>query len=104
MPADYISRNRITIVINRTENKADGIRIQPVLEVSEFIKVLEKDKFFAPILDKIRKLQVLIDKKGEEVELGSSKFSAYVLKTDGRLYHRMIGSKWDSKKNAEDRL
>src|ERR1700722_2092744 len=67
MPADYISRNRITLIINRKQTKENGIKIYPIVDVSEFIKTLNKDKDFKLLLEKIKKLQQVIGKEREEV-------------------------------------
>src|ERR1700722_15853371 len=63
MPADYISRNRITLVMNKEKTKNNGISIHPIVDMSEFITALNKDKIYRPILDKIKKLQEVIGKK-----------------------------------------
>src|ERR1700722_15125604 len=107
MPADYLSRNRITIVLNKTESAEvnhKDIEIFTTLDISKFLRSLENCKDFGPIIAKMKKMKNIIGKEGEEVELGTSKYDAYVLKKDGRLYHRMLGSKWDRQKGSVDRL
>ncbi|HRP36576.1 MAG TPA: reverse transcriptase domain-containing protein [Candidatus Dojkabacteria bacterium] len=93
MPADFLSRH------------TDAHRVNAVSKISTFIKLQRECKFYSHLFEKFDKLKSkMIIKTSNEIELGGAKYATYVLKEDGRLYHRIIGSKWDRKLCDIDRL
>jgi len=83
-----------------------GERINQVLGDTEFIDAQRRDPTLRRLWAKYDKLlKEVPESKDADIEINPSAWHAYVVKTDGKMYHRLFSDKWHKDKlDSTDRL